>query len=241
MGVLTAVEGALRGLFEGLFGRAFGGSLTPEELLRRFATEVVSSEQQTSEGARVANTFRIELAASDWRTLRHELPLLRDECRGVYERLTREQDLRSVGPFDLEFAPGERLASGQVRIAARLRPGAALVRVEVVAGNDRGKVFEGAARDLVIGRTPQCTICVADEDVSRRHAALCSEGDELIVEDLGSTNGTYLGGRAIHRERLDPGAVLEMGATLLRVERTGVAWDTEVPAGIAALGGDGLP
>ncbi len=241
MGVLASLERALRGLFEGFSGRTFGGALQPQELLRRLATELVSSEHPGPEGPVVANTFTLELSQGDARALQAELPALTAESLALLAALVRERGFRTVGPFEVRFQTGARLAAGQLRVERRVRPGAPLIRVEAVAGPDRGRVFSGAARDLTIGRAPECTICLADTDVSRQHAALRSRGDLLLIEDLGSTNGTYVGGRAVTQRELADGEALEMGATILRVTRAGIAWDSETPAGIASATETALP
>jgi hypothetical protein len=241
MGVLASVERALRGLFEGAFGRAFGGTLQPEELLRRLATEMVSSERPGQDGMVAANSFAFELSSSDYRALQPEIPTLIDEGIELLASLAHDRGYAVAGPFELRIDVGARLVAGQLRVDRRVRPGALLVRVEAVSGPDRGRVFSGAARDVTIGRSPECTICLTDTDVSRCHAVLRSEGQRLLVEDLKSTNGTYLAGRTVGTEELSDGDVLEMGATLLRVGRTGIAWDAEVPAGLAGLEDSALP
>jgi hypothetical protein len=241
MGVLASLERALRGLFEGLSGRTFGGTLQPQELLRRIATELITSEHPGPDGPLVANAFGIELSQGDYRVLQPELAAVTEESLALLASLCRERGFTSAGPFEVRFTPGARLASGQIRVDRRVRPGAPFVRVEAVSGPDRGRVFSGAARDVTIGRDPECTICLSDRDVSRRHAMLRSLGDRLLVEDLGSTNGTYVGGRTVTVRELSDSEAIEMGATILRVARTGIAWDAETPAGVAAASETALP
>jgi DNA-binding response OmpR family regulator len=48
--------------------------------------------------------------------------------------------------------------------------------------------------EVLIGRDPDCAICVADRQVSRRHAAVRKAGAGYVVVDLGSKNGTWLNG-----------------------------------------------
>ena len=55
-----------------------------------------------------------------------------------------------------------------------------------------------SSQGMVIGRAAdQCDLVVAHATVSRRHARLSLAGDALQVEDLGSTNGTAIGGKAL--------------------------------------------
>jgi two-component system response regulator AtoC len=82
---------------------------------------------------------------------------------------------------------------------------------------------------LTIGRAMECDLRVDDESVSRRHVSVhCDE--ELVVEDLGSWNGTRLGGRVMkwnEKAALRSGEVVEIGSAILVVR-----------AGLAASGGD---
>jgi pSer/pThr/pTyr-binding forkhead associated (FHA) protein len=53
---------------------------------------------------------------------------------------------------------------------------------------------------LLIGRLPECDICVADELLSRMHARISVQERSIIVEDLHSTNGVYVNGARIRQE-----------------------------------------
>ena len=68
-----------------------------------------------------------------------------------------------------------------------------------------------------VGRDPTCDIVVSEATVSRRHARLFWEGQELVVEDLGSSGGTFLNGTRVERATVKPGDVIRFGP---RVEYT---------------------
>jgi DNA-binding winged helix-turn-helix (wHTH) protein len=63
--------------------------------------------------------------------------------------------------------------------------------------------------ETILGRSREATLFIDDDSVSRRHARIVIKGESLIVEDLGSKNGTTLNG-----ERLTRPALLENGATI---------------------------
>ena len=74
---------------------------------------------------------------------------------------------------------------------------------------------------VVIGRSPGADIVIADDFVSGRHARVSAVGDEAVVEDLGSTNGTLLNVQRITRATsLRPGDIIEIGAVRLGVDRS---------------------
>ena len=56
-------------------------------------------------------------------------------------------------------------------------------------------------RPLTLGRSRYCDVVVAHDTVSRRHAELWREGDRCYVADLGSSNGTWVDGRRVERQR----------------------------------------
>ncbi len=77
------------------------------------------------------------------------------------------------------------------------------------------------ARDMtVIGRREDCDLRIPLGEVSRKHCRLVRDGDTLKIEDLGSSNGTFLNGRRLTEPaRLDTGDVIRIGGTDLRYER----------------------
>lgn len=75
--------------------------------------------------------------------------------------------------------------------------------------------FQGG-RALIIGRAPNCAVWVDDHGISSRHARIFAHGAALYLEDLGSTNGTFLGDAPVRRVVLAHGAVITMGHTELR-------------------------
>ncbi len=82
------------------------------------------------------------------------------------------------------------------------------------AGPAPGLRIELQKRSLVLGRDPVCDIVVDDAEVSRRHARLIAQSGGYAIEDLGSTNGTFVDGERIRSVvSLRPGASLRLGET----------------------------
>jgi len=82
-----------------------------------------------------------------------------------------------------------------------------MLHLRIISGPTRGRTLalEDANLPLSIGRDPENTIVLDHTAISRYHCRLVVEGRSYYAEDLGSTNGTYLNGRKISRERLSPG------------------------------------
>jgi hypothetical protein len=71
---------------------------------------------------------------------------------------------------------------------------------------------------LRLGRAPDNDLPLEDTFVSSHHARLSSTSDGLLLEDLGSTNGTYVNGEETNRAWLRPGDEISIGDTVFRVE-----------------------
>ncbi|MEM1414528.1 MAG: GGDEF domain-containing protein [Myxococcota bacterium] len=86
--------------------------------------------------------------------------------------------------------------------------------VVVIAGPNVGEMFRIDA-DQVIGRGADVGVLLMDTEISRRHAKLSVDGDAIAVEDLGSTNGTFVNGEPITRRELRDGDKIQVGTTTI--------------------------
>jgi diguanylate cyclase (GGDEF)-like protein len=75
------------------------------------------------------------------------------------------------------------------------------------------KIEDGA--ETVLGRGDASRIQVIDDGASRRHAIIKIVDGETVIEDLGSTNGTYVNGQRVARHRLVDGDKIQIGATTI--------------------------
>jgi hypothetical protein len=103
------------------------------------------------------------------------------------------------------------MSPAEIVLTAREGPGAG---VEIEVGEE-----------LTLGREPGTADFVVDDaGISRRHARLWLEDGSLVVEDLGSSNGTYVNGERISGPtRLGADDVLQLGSTSLEVSGPGAA------------------
>jgi hypothetical protein len=130
------------------------------------------------------------------------------------------KDLRSTAGgthIDIEDATGMHVASAGLGGDGPL--GAPRLRVETAAG-----LRDGAAYDLsegaVLGRSEEADIRLEDSFASSSHARLAPHGDVVVVEDLGSTNGTYLNGEPLRGPQpLHAGDRIRIGDSEFTFER----------------------
>jgi len=72
----------------------------------------------------------------------------------------------------------------------------------------------------VIGRNPECALVLDDDFASGRHARIFHRDDAWFVEDLGSTNGTFLGSQRLTGPvRVEAGSTLRIGKTVIELRR----------------------
>src|SRR6266480_2620917 len=93
------------------------------------------------------------------------------------------------------------------------------VEPELVTLTFDGSRYEVKQRRVVIGRSRECDIQLADANVSRRHAELRQEGASYWIVDLGSTNGLEVNGKRVKRAKLRSGDTVTLGSTEVTFSR----------------------
>ena len=84
------------------------------------------------------------------------------------------------------------------------------------SGPTPGATFALEGDQLIIGRDATSGIAINDAEVSRKHARLTFQGGKYVLEDLGSTNGTFVNGqRLVSSAVLKPGDVVSLGEQIV--------------------------
>ncbi len=204
MNPIARFESACARLVEDFFARIFPSDLEPAQVGRKLVAALQAS---------AGDLFLVRVHPGD------------------YERLDRDRDflearwsalLREAVPAGRSGSPRAVLhedagiVAGSVTIEAivddRL-PGLVLVAPD----GKRHAVFDG----MTLGRSSDNDATFSDGRMSRRHARIVAGGNAFAIEDAGSSNGTFVDGRAVAREVLVPGAVVTLGDTSLRVAADG--------------------
>ena len=93
---------------------------------------------------------------------------------------------------------------------------AALFQFVMRSGPTPGTVFPLEGDQLIIGRDAVNAVAINDAEVSRKHARLTFQGGKYVLEDLGSTNGTFVNGqRLVSSTVLKPGDVISLGEQIV--------------------------
>jgi len=92
--------------------------------------------------------------------------------------------------------------------------------VLVVEGRSQGERADLSNAPILIGRGADAAIVLDDDYVSTRHARIAASGDQWFVEDLGSTNGTYIGSVRINQPTaIAIGTRVRIGKTILELRK----------------------
>jgi hypothetical protein len=237
VGILRGFEKRLEGLVEGFFARAMpGGGVQPVELGKRMVRLMDEERAVAATGAEyVPNSFAFKLAPKDFERLNQISSTLRKELSAVARRAVASEGWRMVGPPEIVIQEDAAVKNGTFGIDSEFvesanpepeaGPQTQLIQMsldadaELVQIGKTSRTWPLSKEAIVIGRIEGCDVILPDAGVSRRHAEIRREGDEWVVIDLGSTNGTEINGKRVNRHRLAPGDRLVLGETTLEFRR----------------------
>ena len=106
------------------------------------------------------------------------------------------------------------------RIPRAARSGSGPGRLVVTEGPLRGTIVPLGTSSVLIGRAPGCTLVLDDDYSSSRHARIFPQGGQWFVEDLGSTNGTFVADQRVEAPTPVPtGTPVRVGQSVLELQR----------------------
>ncbi|MGD0925115.1 MAG: DUF3662 and FHA domain-containing protein [Streptosporangiaceae bacterium] len=250
MGVLSRFERRLEGMVEGAFARAFKSELQPVEVASAVQREMDDRAAIVAQGRTlVPNDFVVEIAETDFDRLEVYADSLGVELATLAREHAREQGYSFVGPVRMRFEGVPDLTTGTFRIRSGVirgttveggeirRPASDLPRMPgsiggrprlLVSGPEPGpdgssqRTYELNAPVTMLGRGTDCDLRLVDPGVSRHHAELRVEDGEVVLVDLGSTNGTFVNGQPVRRVTLADGTQVTLGRTTLVFRRDGI-------------------
>ncbi|NVM99186.1 FHA domain-containing protein [Arthrobacter sp. SDTb3-6] len=116
-------------------------------------------------------------------------------------------------------APTARQARKHPELVDEAAPAKAQARELVVTeGPLTGTTLQLSGTPILLGRAQEATLVLEDDYASGRHARLFPQGTRWFIEDLGSTNGTYLGGTQLTRALpVEPGVPVRIGKTVIEL------------------------
>src|SRR5437763_2968263 len=104
-----------------------------------------------------------------------------------------------------------------------------MVKLVLLSAGMAGRSHELKVDKTTIGRLEDNTFQIPEPSVSSHHCEVLLNGNDVVIKDLNSTNGTFINGDKISESKLKPGQVLRLGQIELRLET-----DATAAAGAAA-------
>lgn len=126
--------------------------------------------------------------------------------------------------FGTKAPPAPRPAKNKQKAPARSKsrrtPRGVPTKLQVVAGPNAGQSVPLGDNPILLGRGTDAAIRLDDDYVSTRHARFATNGEQWFVEDLGSTNGTYLGSQRITSPvPIGLGIAVRLGKTIVELQK----------------------
>jgi len=237
MSLLSDFEDRIAGAVEGLFASAFRSPAQPAEIAKALGRQMDKGRTVGVSKVYAPNLYTVVLSPDDEErfggfldTLAAELatyliayageqhydiptrPIVRFVVDPVL-RLGRFEAYSELVSADELYEPAEEAQTRFVAAPAPHTPGIQMFATVTVPGLAHDIVLKGDR--MLIGRLAESDIFVDDANVSRTHAALISEGTGWAVEDINSTNGTFVNGERVDRAQLRDGDVIQVGASEL--------------------------
>lgn len=214
---LQQFERRLERLVEGAFAKAFRSGLQPVELGRRLSREMDLQRTVGVHGLIAPNRFKVALSPSDSeRFTSFSEALVRELSEAVREH-ARDEGYHFVGPVQVELEPDASLGQGEFLVAGEIVGGPGGHAAGSLALPDGSRVAIGD-EPVTIGRQAECDVVLEDTNVSRRHAEIRRQGEDYVLVDLDSTNGSKVNGTRVKQQTLADGDEITLGKTLLRFE-----------------------
>jgi Protein of unknown function (DUF3662)/FHA domain len=214
---LQQFEQRLERLVEGAFAKAFRSGLQPVEIGRRITREMDLGRRVGVRGLISPNYFMVKLPSGDFERFSSFIDSLARELGEGAREHARAEGYEFVGPVQVEISEDPAMRPNRYAIEAEFREGPDGMPVGSIRLADGRRITVGT-QSLVLGRLPECAVVLNDPNVSRRHAEIRRRGSDVVVYDLGSTNGTRVNGVRVKEQLLNDGDEIEVGTSTVRFE-----------------------
>jgi hypothetical protein len=211
---LQRFEQRLERLVEGVFAKAARTGVQPVEIGRRLVREMDLDRTLGVRGTIVPNRFTVAVSPADRERFVPLEQTLIAELVDTARQHARDQGYRFVGMVTVELYTDANVSTGTFRLDAEVAEGGTSAGV-VTPDGTRVAIGDQPVR---IGRAADCDLVLADPTVSKHHVELQRRGTDVVLTDLGSTNGTRVNDAPIRQAVLADGDQIHVGAVMLRYE-----------------------
>jgi hypothetical protein len=231
MGLLENLEQRLDQIVNGSFSKAFKSEVQPVELGAALQQEIDNRADNLNGQTVVPNIFIVELGPVDHERLTSYFTTLSIELGNLADSYTNEQRYTAVDLAHITFDLDPSLETGvfRIRSTAAKRPAGAVVSASESQSaipqmpataftaestpyltSVTGEEFKITKSVTSVGRGIEADIQIDDTSVSRLHCSIVL-GSEVLIRDLGSTNGTIVDGTRASESVVHDGSIIKIG------------------------------
>lgn len=218
-----------RGLDNGL-ARVFGGNVVPAEIEEALKQQAEDGRVHTYEGTVEApNIYDVFVSRQDRDNLAEQHPRLEDDLADLMTRHLRNQGWVAVGPITVRIQASESLKTGQLKLNSSSDENSSSEQMEekpvtqhlnLLLQDGSSRTYTVKEGSNIIGRGTEADLRLPDTGVSREHAEITWNGEDAVLTDLQSTNGTTVNDMPVDNWMLADGDVITMGHSRIEVRIT---------------------
>lgn len=222
MGWFARIEEACAGFIERAFANMFPSDVEPAQIARKLVA-TMEARTQSGDGTMTApHAYAVYVHPSDFQRLRPHRAYLEEEWAALLAEVAQRVGITFDAAPLVELREDDQAVLGAIEIDVLdvLAPPAQdvpTIVLRIVKGMPADARF-AISQTTRVGRSSESDIFLVDPSVSRVHATLEPQGDQVIVRDAGSTNGTFVNGERVQLRTLRPGDRVAFGKTEMAVE-----------------------
>lgn len=239
MKLLDQFERAMERLMEGTSGSLFRQPIQPAEIGKRLEREMLANRRASVGTSIVPNAFTVRLHPGDFEHFASYATGLSRQMEAWLAQVATERNLSVVDRIRVSIEQDESVRRRSLRVDSSIADGRSVaghrgprtVPAQATAAYDvapppatstlvligteggfRGEEITVPGHTSTIGRGSECDLVLEASDVSRRHARISWVSGVARLEDLSSTNGTYVNGDPIRIADLADGDEVQFGS-----------------------------
>lgn len=238
MNLLEQLENKIEKLVEGLLINTASSKLEPIEIARRLKKEMESSRLLSVSKTYVNNDYEIIVSPEDYGFLDNLGRAFFDELVDFLKAAARENNYNFVSPPTVLLVKSNLTKKGSFEISSKntaKKPESKITQPKIDSTQifkpqnetafletAEGKKFNLVKdpKGIIIGRSRSSDIFVPSPKISRNHAKISFDGSFFLIEDLNSTNGTFINDNKISKSKLNNGDKIKLANEIIFFRET---------------------
>lgn len=204
MNLARGLERRLEKLVDGASASVFRGKMHPIDIASRLVRQIEFLSTETAAGTQVPNDLVVSMNSADIDTTvdRNDLA---NELINVVTETAVQRGWRMVGSVEIQIVTSTEIPRGILEAEGTTKASPIAPWAQLIA-DDGSAVLAISINRSLIGRSLDCDIRVANQEVSRNHLIIFREDGNTMITDLASANGTFVNGVRLAERSVAVGA-----------------------------------